>query len=88
MTIVPDPADAQAFPDERTGDAAGRPPGDAADDGKSGGKTGGQSQGGRPGRGNVEPAHGTNAQSGVAKGTEDDRTAPGIDTGKKADSVS
>lgn len=82
MTAPLDPADASARPDERTF-APGHPPGGSADDGKAGG----QSQGGRPGRGNVEPAQGTNAQSGVAKGVENDRDAPGIDTGKKPDAV-
>lgn len=70
-------------PDERNGDAKAQPPGRQAEDGKGQG----QSQGGIPGRSNVEPAHGVNVQTGQPSGIEDERTAPGISTDKKADST-
>ena len=73
----------QPLPLDR-GDAErkGRPAGGQADSGKHGGA----SQGGRPGTRSVAgPSHGTNAQTGGSAGREDERSAPGISTDKKAD---
>lgn len=60
-----------------------KPPRNAADDGK----TGGQVNRGDPGQGNFRghDAAGTNAMTGQPGGDENERTAPGISTDKKAD---
>ena len=74
-------ADPMTMPDG-TGeaDSKAKPP-RSADDGKAGGRRGGAQH--RPDF--TAPSHGTNAQTGAPSAHEDERTAPGIATDKKAD---
>lgn len=69
--------------DGAAAESKAKPPAGPVDDGK----VGGQSQGGRAGAGNFDghDAAGVNAQTGQPAGAEDERTAPGISTDKKAD---
>ena len=84
MTALPED---QPLPLEEGDDQRmAKPPRGSADDGK----TGGQSQGGRipmgpSTAGDGAGTAGTNAVRGGAAGSEDERTAPGMSTEKKAD---
>ena len=76
-----DPKDAAAFEDSSGKDQSAAKPPHGADDGKSGGSTGGSR-----GTGNfAEESHGTNALNGQTKGSESEKSAPGISTEKHAD---
>jgi len=85
---MPDPAAAEPImPDPMTApdgtndaESTAKPP-HGADDGKAGGRRGGA----KHAPNFPAPTHGTNAQSCAKAGTEDERTAPGISTDKKAD---
>jgi len=79
--MIDDPTDPAAFEDSSGQDqSAARPP-----HGADGGKSGGSTAGSRGASNFTQASHGTNALTGQRKGTENEKSAPGISTDKHAD---